>query len=81
MLACDLICEVRASRSLDYAQVARLEREIAGGFDRQDVEMLLLLDRYAERADPAWAKFLARAMAAAAGVTGPKGPKAMPAAA
>lgn len=71
MLACDLVLEVRATRSLSYPQVARLERELSQGFDRNDLDLLLLLDRYAERADPAWPALLARAVAAAAGDTAP----------
>ena len=70
MLACDLILEVRASRSLSRAQVERLEREIAAGLDRHGLDLLFLLDRYAERADPSWPPLLARA-AAAAGSTLP----------
>ena len=64
MLACDLILEVRATRSLSYPQVARLEREMSAGLNRHDLDLLLLLDRYAERADPAWPALLARAIAA-----------------
>ena len=62
MLACDLILEVRATRCLSRAQVARLEREVAVGVDRQDLDLLLLLDRYAEKADPAWRALLAEAV-------------------
>lgn len=70
MLACDLILEVRASRLLSRMQVARLEREVLAGIDRHGLDLLFLLDRYAERADPTWPPLLARA-AAAAGSTLP----------
>lgn len=67
MLACDLILEVRASRSLSRAQVARLERELLAGIDRHQFDLLLLLDRYALRADESWPPLLARAAAMISG--------------
>lgn len=63
MLACDLILEVRASGSLSAEQVRRLECMAFGGGQpsREQLEILLLIDRYVVRADPGWATLLARA--------------------
>jgi hypothetical protein len=63
MLACDLILEARASRSLSGDQVARLERMVFGGGEpsREQLDLLFLIDTYLERADPAWGALLARA--------------------
>ena len=67
MLACDLMVEVRASRSLSGDQVSRLERMIfaAGKPSRDQLELLFLIDTYLERADPSWGSLLNRAAAAA----------------
>jgi hypothetical protein len=67
MLACDLMVEVRASRSLSGDQVAKLERMIfaAGAPSRDQLELLLLIDTYLERADPSWGALLDRAAASA----------------
>ena len=62
MLACDLILEVRASRCLNRDQVLRLERMVFGhgAPNRDQLEMLLLIDSYGLRTDPSWAQLLAR---------------------
>jgi hypothetical protein len=62
MLACDLIMEVRASRALRAAQVARLERIVFGGpeIGRDQLQLVELIGRYAKRTDPSWTAFLAR---------------------
>ncbi len=67
MLACDLILEVRASRSLSADQVLRLERMVfgAGRPSRDQLDMLFLIDGYVVRADPSWGNLLARAAVAA----------------
>ena len=67
MLACDLMVEVRASRSLSGDQVSRLERMIfaAGKPSRDQLELLFLIDTYLERADPSWGSLLHRAAATA----------------
>ena len=66
MLACDLVLEVRASRVLTAEQVRQLERAVAGvRLDRQELDVLLLIDRYAERADPGWRPLLERTLAQA----------------
>jgi hypothetical protein len=72
MLACDLILEVRASRSLNSEQVSRLERLVFGRGrpDRDQLDLLFSIDAYVTRADPAWGPLLARA-ALAALVAGP----------
>jgi hypothetical protein len=68
MLGCDLILEVRASRVLTREQVLRLERAIGVvALDPHELDLLLLLDRYAERADPSWKDLLGRALAQATG--------------
>jgi hypothetical protein len=66
MLACDLILEVRASRSLNRDQVSRLERMAfgAGEPSREQLDMLFMVDRFVIRAPPAWRPLLARAAAA-----------------
>jgi hypothetical protein len=66
MLACDLIHEVRASRSLSAEQVRRLERIVFSGGtpSADDLEMLLAIDGMVRRAHPSWSKLLARAAAA-----------------
>ncbi len=63
MLACDLMVEVRASRSLSGVQVAQLERMVFGeGRPSSDqLDLLLLIDTYLQRADPSWGELLARA--------------------
>ena len=63
MLASDLMVEVRASRSLSAEQVARLERVVFGEGtpDRDQLDLLFLIDTYLQRADPSWGDLLARA--------------------
>jgi hypothetical protein len=72
MLACDLILEVRASRSLNSEQVSRLERMVFGQGrpDREQLDLLFVIDAYVMRSDPAWSLLLARASLAAL-VAGP----------
>jgi hypothetical protein len=67
MLACDLILEVRASRSLSAEQVTRLERMVfgMGKPTRDQLDMLFLINGYVLRADPSWGNLLARAALAA----------------
>jgi hypothetical protein len=66
MLSCDLVVAVRASRSLNRAQAAKLERDLHGrSLEPHERDLLFLLDSYAERADPAWGNLLARALDAA----------------
>jgi hypothetical protein len=66
MLSCDMVVAVRASRSLNRAQVAQLERQLRGrALEPHERDLLFLLDSYAERADPAWGNVLARALDAA----------------
>ena len=64
MLACDLIMEVRASRSVTADHAARLERSMPIGSPviAEQIDLLFQIDHYAERADPAWTKLLARAV-------------------
>ena len=74
MLACDLIMEVRASRSLSSDQVRRLERMAfgCGQPSRDQLEVLLWIDRYVMRADASWTALLARAAQAAKTLAEPK---------
>ena len=67
MLACDLIIEVRAARSVSAEQVAGLERTIPLGatVSQEMLDFLFTIDRYAERAAPAWTQLLARAVLSA----------------
>ena len=71
MLVCDLVLEVRASRSLSADQVARLEREIFGqGNPSNDILAALPhIDMHACRADPTWAALLARVASAGLSLT------------
>jgi hypothetical protein len=64
MLACDLIVEVRAARSVSAEQAARLERSLPIGatISRETIDVLFTIDLYAERAAPAWTQLLARAV-------------------
>jgi hypothetical protein len=64
MLACDLIIEVRAARSVSAEQVAGLERTmpLGGTVSPETLDFLFMIDRYAERAAPAWTQLLARAV-------------------
>ena len=66
-MACDLILEVRASRSLSAEQVTHLERMVfgTGRPTRDQLDMLFLINRYVLRADPSWGNLLARAAVAA----------------
>ncbi len=72
MLACDLIMNVRASRTISADQVDQLERIVfAGGAPGPD--QLELLDRvrsYVQRAHPRWAELLERAAREAAAEDG-----------
>ena len=63
MLVSDLLMEVRASRSLSADQVDRLERQVfgAGKPNREQLDLLFLVDTYLQRADPSWALLLSRA--------------------
>jgi hypothetical protein len=67
MLACDLIVEVRAARSVSAEQVAGLERTMphGGTVSEEMLDFLFIIDRYAERAAPAWTQLLARAVLSA----------------
>ena len=78
MLACDLMVEVRASRSLSGDQVTKLERMIfaAGNPSRDQLELLFLIDTYLERADPSWGSLLHRAASTALAGMQPHGDSA-----
>lgn len=67
MLACDLIVEVRAARSVSAEQVAELERTmpLGGTVSDEMLDFFFAIDRYAERAAPAWTQLLARAVLSA----------------
>lgn len=67
MLACDLIIEVRAARSVSAEQVAGLEHSmpLGGTVSEEMLDFLFTIDRYAERAAPAWTQLLARAVLSA----------------
>ena len=67
MLACDLVVQVRASRSMSGNQVLQLERMIfgAGKPSRDQLDLLFLIDTYLQRADPSWGELLGRAAMAA----------------
>ena len=64
MLACDLMMEVRSSRSVTAEQVRRLERAMPIGSPviAEQLDFLFQVDHYAERADRGWTKLLARAV-------------------
>lgn len=63
MLACDLIVEVRAARSVSEEQAVRLERSLPNGpVSHETIDFLFTVDRYADRAAPAWTQLLARAV-------------------
>ena len=64
MLACDLILAVRASSCISGEQVKRLEREIFSdrAISAEQLDLLFLLDHYAERVDASWTPLLARAV-------------------
>jgi hypothetical protein len=74
MLACDLIMDVRASRTISADQVDQLERMVfSGGAPGTDqLDLLYRVDAYVQRAHPRWAELLERAAreAAADGRTG-----------
>jgi hypothetical protein len=78
-LACDLIVEVRASRSVSAEQAARVERMVFGGGHpaADQLELILAMDGYVERADPGWDDLVARAAAASftAGLEGASEPQ------
>jgi hypothetical protein len=63
MLACDLLMDVRASRTISDEQVAQLEKMVFadGGPDRDQLDLLCLIDIYLERPHPRWAPLFARA--------------------
>ena len=81
MLACDLLLEVRASRSLSGEQVTKLERMVFGEGkpSRDQLELLFLIDTYLQRADPSWGELLARAAMTALGAAPGKLSPAQPA--
>ena len=60
MCICDMLVEVRASRSISACQVGRLEKALfgAGAISRHQLDLLFLIDSYAERADASWPKLL-----------------------
>jgi hypothetical protein len=64
MLNCDMIVETRARRSVSDEHVADLQRAMRAGvpISRDMLEALFLIDRYAERAGPAWMATLAQAV-------------------
>jgi hypothetical protein len=67
MLECDLLLEVRASRTINRDQVARLERLVFAGEPRRDqLEMLMHLNRHVVRGHPSWTALLVRAQTALA---------------
>ena len=72
MLACDLLLQVRASRSVTGEQIRDLDRMVfgAGKPSRENLDLILLVDRYVQRADPSWGALLARA-ALASLISGP----------
>jgi hypothetical protein len=67
MLACDLLMNVRASRTISGEQVAQLEKMVFadGGPSRDQLDFLCLIDTYLERPHPGWAPLFARATMAA----------------
>ncbi len=66
-MACDLVLQVRASRSLTGEQINYLDKIVfgAGKPSRENLDLIMLIDRYVQRADPSWAALLARAAMAA----------------
>lgn len=64
MLACDLIVQVRASRSVSAEQAREMERSISHGIaiPHEIIDFLFRVDRYAERAALEWTQLLARAV-------------------
>jgi len=68
MLACDLIMDVRASHSITSEQISRLERMVfaEGEPNRDQLDLLFLIDTYLERRNPGWAELLVKATLAAA---------------
>jgi hypothetical protein len=64
MLACDLMMEVRSSRSVTAEQVRRLEHALPIGSPviAEQLDFLFQVDHYAERADRGWTRLLARAV-------------------
>jgi hypothetical protein len=69
MLACDLLMNVRASRTISGEQVTQLERMVFadGGPSREQLDLLCLIDTYLERPHPGWAPLFSRATLAALG--------------
>jgi len=63
MLACDLLMNVRASRSISGEQVTQLEKMVfaEGGPSRDQLNLLCLIDTYLERPHPGWGPLFARA--------------------
>ena len=66
MLACDLLMNVRASRTISDEQMAQLERLVFGRGvpSRDQIDLLVLIDTYLRRPDPGWTELLARAVPA-----------------
>jgi len=64
MLACDLMMDVRSSRSVTAEQVRRVERAMPIGSPviAEQLDFLFQVDHYAERADRGWTRLLARAV-------------------
>ena len=71
-MACDLVLQVRASRSVTADQIRALDRMVfgAGKPSRENLDLILLIDGYVQRADPSWGALRARA-ALASLVSGP----------
>jgi hypothetical protein len=67
MLACDLLMEVRASRTITAEQVKQLDRLVfgAGCPSRDQLDLIFLIDTYLDRPDPRWAELFASAALAA----------------
>ena len=67
MLACDLVLQVRASRSLTGEQISYLDNIVfgAGKPSRENLDLIMLIDGYVQRADPSWGALLTRAAMAA----------------
>ena len=67
MLACDLLMNVRASRTISDDQMVQLERLVFGRGvpSRDQIDLLVLIDTYLRRPHPGWTELLARAVPAA----------------
>lgn len=64
MLASDLVLSVRASRSLTSEQVSALERFAFGSGEpnRDQIDLLFLIDSYVKRPSIRWMSLVQRAM-------------------